>query len=242
MEWDAVNLPIRLGVDAKSLLRSVSVMKSGLSLKANDISAPRLGRLRASWKKLRHAYLHSSRPTVDIQVPQSLARFSLNTVAICRRLAISRSTLGRWRRQRRLLIPGRHWVRKNPAARPADLLWHHGRCSALLALAHVRFPRAMVEFHQANQRLQGAGSASRDAAARLVRSHQRLLLPVHQPFEFRAPLLGRDRHKARPLQQRHQPPFLPEALAGRRLGHHARADFGQVGRGIPCAMQEPPPR
>ena len=57
----------------------------------------------------------------------------LDTPALCQELAISRSTLGRWRR-RGLLIPGHHWVRKNPAAPHSDLLWHHGRCSALLAL------------------------------------------------------------------------------------------------------------
>jgi hypothetical protein len=96
-------------------------------------------------------------------------------------------------------------VRKNPAAPHSDLLWHHGRCSALLALARDRFPRAMAEFHQplpasqepvevvllhrdtgtaryatrateaeihrANQRLQGAGSASRYVAARYLGHH-----------------------------------------------------------------------
>jgi hypothetical protein len=128
----------------------------------------------------------------------------LETPDICSALAISRSTLGRWRR-RGLLIEGHHWVRKNPAAPHSDLIWHHGRCSALLALARARFPRAMAEFHQplpapqepvevvllhrdtgtaryatrateaeihrANQRLQGAGSASRYVAARHLGHH-----------------------------------------------------------------------
>ena len=71
----------------------------------------------------------------------------LETADLCSALAISRSTLGRWRR-RGLLIAGHHWVRKNPAAPHSDLLWHHGRCSALLALARARFPRAMAEFPQ----------------------------------------------------------------------------------------------
>ncbi len=61
----------------------------------------------------------------------------LETPDLCSVLAISRSTLGRWRR-RGLLIAGHHWVRKNPAAPQSDLLWHHGRCSALLALARAR--------------------------------------------------------------------------------------------------------
>jgi len=136
----------------------------------------------------------------------------LETPALCSALAISRSTLGRWRR-RGLLIAGHHWVRKNPAAPQSDLLWHHGRCSALLALARARsgtlppsgWSRAMAEFHQplpasqepvevvllhrdtgtaryatrateaeihrANQRLKGAGSASRYVAARHLGHH-----------------------------------------------------------------------
>ncbi len=69
----------------------------------------------------------------------------LETPALCAELAISRSTLGRWRR-RGLLIPGHHWVRKNPVAAHSDLLWHRGRCSALLAVARARCPRAMAEF------------------------------------------------------------------------------------------------
>lgn len=127
----------------------------------------------------------------------------LDTPALCSALAISRSTLGRWRR-RGLLIAGRHWVRKNPACPRSDLLWHQGRCSALLALARARSPRAMAEslpfqapepagdyvllhretgtagyatrataaeIHRANQRLQGAGSASRYVAARHLGLH-----------------------------------------------------------------------
>jgi hypothetical protein len=54
------------------------------------------------------------------------------TPALCRSLSISRSTLGRWRRQG-LLRHGHHWVKKNPAAPRSDLLWHRQRCSALLA-------------------------------------------------------------------------------------------------------------
>jgi hypothetical protein len=38
----------------------------------------------------------------------------LDTPALCRALAVSRSTLTRWRR-RGLLAPGHHCVRKNPA-------------------------------------------------------------------------------------------------------------------------------
>ncbi len=41
--------------------------------------------------------------------------------ALCRSLPISRSTLGRWRRQK-LLRHGHHWVKKNPAAPRSDLL------------------------------------------------------------------------------------------------------------------------
>jgi hypothetical protein len=56
----------------------------------------------------------------------------VETPALCRSLAISRSTLGRWRR-RELLRQGHHWVKKNPAAPRSDLLRHQPRCSALLA-------------------------------------------------------------------------------------------------------------
>ena len=55
----------------------------------------------------------------------------LETADLCRSLAVSRSTLGRWRR-RELLRQGQHWVRKNPAAPRSDLLWNRERCSALL--------------------------------------------------------------------------------------------------------------
>ena len=51
----------------------------------------------------------------------------LETADLCRSLAVSRSTLGRWRR-RELLRQGQHWVRKNPAAPRSDLLWHSQRC------------------------------------------------------------------------------------------------------------------
>ena len=132
----------------------------------------------------------------------------LETPALCRELAISRSTLGRWRR-RGLLSAGQHWVRKNPAAPQSDLLWHRGRCSALLRGARVRSRHAMAEsmptsvpeqpcdyvllhrdtgtaryatrateaeIHRANQRLQGAGSASRYVAARHLGHHGPQLL------------------------------------------------------------------
>ncbi len=68
----------------------------------------------------------------------------LETPALCAALGLSRSTLSRWRR-RGLLIPGHHWARKNPAAPHSDLLWHRGRCSALLALARTRSACAMAE-------------------------------------------------------------------------------------------------
>jgi len=118
----------------------------------------------------------------------------LETPALCSALAISRSTLGRWRRQG-LLIPSHHWVRKNPAAPHSDLLWHCGRCSALLALARARSgtpppsgcPRAMVEFHQPLPGSQGpvdvvllhretgtARYATRATAAEIHRANQRL--------------------------------------------------------------------
>jgi hypothetical protein len=55
----------------------------------------------------------------------------LTTEETCLRLAISRSTLFEIRRQG-LLRDGRHVVPKNPGCRRSDLLWHRGRCSALL--------------------------------------------------------------------------------------------------------------
>ena len=63
--------------------------------------------------------------------PQAQACEWLETADLCRNLAVSRSTLGRWRR-RELLRQGQHWVRKNPAAPRSDLLWHRQRCSAFL--------------------------------------------------------------------------------------------------------------
>jgi hypothetical protein len=67
----------------------------------------------------------------------------LETAELCRSLAVSRSTLGRWRR-RELLRQGQHWVRKNPAAPRSDLLWHRQRCSALLQRS-LRGCRGMAE-------------------------------------------------------------------------------------------------
>jgi hypothetical protein len=55
----------------------------------------------------------------------------LDTPALCQALAISRSTLSRWR-ARGLLRADHHWVRKNPSCPRSDLLWHRHRCSALL--------------------------------------------------------------------------------------------------------------
>jgi len=126
----------------------------------------------------------------------------LDTPSLCAELAISRSTLGRWRR-RGLLAAGHHWVRKNPALPLSDLLWHRGRCSALLRGVRARSHRAMAEhtvastakssayvllhrdtgtahyetrateaeIHRANQRLHGAGSASRYVPARHLMHH-----------------------------------------------------------------------
>ncbi len=68
----------------------------------------------------------------------------LDTPTLCKELAISRSTLVRWRR-RGLLRPGQHWARKNPSAPRSDLLWHRHRCGALLASTRDRFPQAMAE-------------------------------------------------------------------------------------------------
>jgi hypothetical protein len=109
----------------------------------------------------------------------------LDTPALCAELAISRSTLGRWRR-RGLLIPCHHWVRKNPAAPHSDLLWHRGRCSALLALARARSACAMAESmptHSPEQPLdyvllhQATGTAryaTRATEAEIHRANQRL--------------------------------------------------------------------
>jgi len=68
----------------------------------------------------------------------------LDTSTLCKELAISRSTLARWR-ERGLLRAGQHWARKNPAAPRSDLLWHRHRCGALLASTRDRFPQAMAE-------------------------------------------------------------------------------------------------
>jgi hypothetical protein len=61
----------------------------------------------------------------------------LITEEVCRRLVISRSTLFQLRRQG-LQRDGRHVVPKNPGCPRSDLLWHQGRCSALLTLARAR--------------------------------------------------------------------------------------------------------
>lgn len=58
----------------------------------------------------------------------------LDTPALCQALAISRSTLARWR-ARGLLRAGHHWVRKNPARPRSDLLWHCHRCFPLLGFS-----------------------------------------------------------------------------------------------------------
>jgi hypothetical protein len=55
----------------------------------------------------------------------------LTTDALCRRLAISRSTLFEIRRQG-LLKDGRHAVPKNPGCRRSRLLWHVQRCELAL--------------------------------------------------------------------------------------------------------------
>jgi hypothetical protein len=55
----------------------------------------------------------------------------LDTPALCQALAISRSSLSRWR-ARGLLTPGHHWVRKNPACSRSDLLWYLQLCLAAL--------------------------------------------------------------------------------------------------------------
>jgi len=126
----------------------------------------------------------------------------VETPALCRSLSISRSTLGRWRRE--LLRHGHHWVKKNPAAPRSDLLWHQPRCSALLASTRGRCnamaesspvqvseptgdyvllhretgsalytPRATeAEIHRANANLSRSGNRNRYVAARHL-PHQR---------------------------------------------------------------------
>lgn len=66
----------------------------------------------------------------------------LDTPALCQALAISHSTLSRWR-HRGLLRAGHHWVRKNPAYPRSDLLWHRQRCSGLLRFSTSPRCRAM---------------------------------------------------------------------------------------------------
>ena len=75
----------------------------------------------------------------------------LDTPALCQALAISRSTLARWR-ARGLLRAGHHWVRKNPACPRSDLLWHRHRCFPLLgsnasqpSTPHRRYRRTSTE-------------------------------------------------------------------------------------------------
>ena len=55
----------------------------------------------------------------------------LTTEELCRRLAISRSTLFAIKRSG-LLKPGRHLVAKNPGCRRSHLLWHQQRCELAL--------------------------------------------------------------------------------------------------------------
>jgi hypothetical protein len=92
---------------------------------------------------------------MSLHIPEGTGQEWLETQALCRSLAISRSTLGRWRR-RGLLRPGQHWARKNPGAPRSDLLWHHPRCAALLASTRDRYPRRMAESHQDPNREQAA--------------------------------------------------------------------------------------
>jgi len=95
----------------------------------------------------------------------------LETPDLCRSLAISRSTLGRWR-SRGLFRPGEHWARKNPGALRSDLVWHHQRCAALLASTRDRFRRPMVESSQELSIEQAADYAllHRDTGTALYRS------------------------------------------------------------------------
>ena len=55
----------------------------------------------------------------------------LSTADLCRRLAISRSTLFALRRSG-LLKAGRHCVDKNPRAHRSHCLWHLQRCELAL--------------------------------------------------------------------------------------------------------------
>ncbi|MFM9088314.1 MAG: hypothetical protein ACKOPT_09245 [Cyanobium sp.] len=124
----------------------------------------------------------------------------LDTPALCQELAISRSTLSRWRR-RGLLTSGHHWVRKNPACPRSDLLWQRHRCSALLRFNASPACRAMpkpdpseatdyvllhrdtgsalsttrateAEVHRANDNLKLAGQRSRFVPAKHLMHHR----------------------------------------------------------------------
>jgi hypothetical protein len=109
----------------------------------------------------------------------------LDTPALCQALAVSRSTLTRWRR-RGLLTSGLHWVRKNPACPRSALLWHRHRCSALLrsnasdyVLLHRDTGSALyttrateAEIHRANDNLTQAGQRSQFVAAKHLMHHR----------------------------------------------------------------------
>jgi predicted DNA-binding transcriptional regulator AlpA len=55
----------------------------------------------------------------------------ISTPELCAELAISRTTLYRWR-QRGVLRQGLHWVRKNPGAPRSDHLWSPTACRVAL--------------------------------------------------------------------------------------------------------------
>ena len=131
--------------------------------------------------------------------PEPTSSDWLDTPALCQALAVSRSTLTRWRR-RGLLTSGHHWVRKNPACPRSDLLWHRHRCSALLRSNASPACRAMpkpdpseasdyvllhrdtgsasttrateAEIHRANDNLTQAGQRSRFVAAKHLMHHK----------------------------------------------------------------------
>ena len=117
--------------------------------------------------------------------PEPTSSDWLDTPALCQALAVSRSTLTRWRR-RGLLTSGHHWVRKNPACHRSDLLWHRHRCSALLrsnasddVLLHRDTGSALyttrateAEIHRANDNLTQAGQRSRFVAAKHLMHHR----------------------------------------------------------------------
>ncbi|WP_411877174.1 hypothetical protein [Vulcanococcus limneticus] len=81
-------------------------------------------------------------PPTTSEPPQPAGSPWLETAALCQRLAISRSTLCRWR-QRRVLRQGIHWVRKNPAAPRSDHLWHLDHCRDVIA-ARRCFPASTL--------------------------------------------------------------------------------------------------